>query len=84
MLCLEKMVKEHGAPKYIDGLQRHAIRLELWRQELWSKMGCTDEDKDSFKVAWGRIRKDLTKYGHGQISDGFVWLTVKSNSGEAF
>jgi len=35
-------------------------------------------------VAWGRIRKDLTKYGHGQISDGFVWLTVKSNSGEAF
>jgi len=82
--CLESAIKKNGFLKLIEGSQRMVVDLTHWKAELWSKMGCTDEDKDSFKVAWGRIRKDLTKYGHGQISDGFVWLTVKSNSGEAF
>jgi hypothetical protein len=77
--CLEKMVKEHGSPKYIEGLQRHAIRLELWRQELWSKMGCTDEDKASFKMAWKRARNDLQKSGEGDIRDDYVWLQIKNN-----
>jgi len=82
--CLESAIKKNGFLKLIEGSQRMVVDLTHWKAELWSKMGCTDEDKDSFKVAWGRIRKDLTKYGHGQISDGFAWLTVKSNSGEAF
>ena len=82
--CLESAIKKNGFLKLIEGTQRMVVDLTHWRAELWSKMGCTDEDKDSFKVAWGRIRKDLTKYGHGQISDGFVWLTAKSNSGESF
>ena len=82
--CLESAIKKNGFLKLIEGSQRMVVDLTHWKAELWSKMGCTDEDKDSFKVAWGRIRKDLTKYGHGQISDGFVWLTAISNSGEAF
>jgi hypothetical protein len=83
MLCLEKMVKEHGVPKYIDGLQRHAIRLELWRQELWSKMGCTDEDKGTFKTAWHRAKQRLIESGEGAIRDDFVWLQFKSSDFEA-
>ena len=83
MLCLEKMVKEHGAPKYIEGLQRHAIRLELWRQELWSKMGCTDEDKGTFKTAWHRAKQRLIDSGEGAIRDDFVWLQFKSNDFDA-
>ena len=77
MQCLERMVKEHGAPKYIEGLQRHAIKLELWRQELWSKMGCTDEDKSAFKMAWKRAKDDLQKSGEGDIRDDYVWLQHK-------
>jgi hypothetical protein len=76
--CLERMVKEHGVPKYIEGLQRHAIKLELWRQELWSKMGCTDEDKSSFKMAWKRAKDDLQKSGEGDIRDDYVWMQHKS------
>jgi hypothetical protein len=83
MLCLEKMVKEHGTPKYIDGLQRHAIRLEQWRQELWSKMGCTDEDKGTFKTAWHRAKQRLIESGEGAIRDDFVWLQLKSSDFEA-
>jgi len=83
MQCLERMVKEHGAPKYIDGLQRHAIKLEVWRQELWSKMGCTDEDKSSFKMAWKRARDDLQKSGEGDIRDQYVWLQRKSEDFDA-
>jgi hypothetical protein len=79
MQCLERMVKEHGVPKYIDGLQRHAIKLELWRQELWSKMGCTDEEKSSFKMAWKRAKDDLQKSGEGDIRDDYVWLQMKNN-----
>jgi len=79
MQCLERMVKEHGAPKYIDGLQRHAIKLELWRQELWSKMGCTDEDKASFKMTWKRAKDDLQKSGEGDIRDDYVWLQFKKD-----
>jgi len=82
--CLEIAIKKNGYLKLIEGTQRMVVDLAHWRNELWSKMGCTDEDKDSFKVAWGRIRKDLSKYGRGDISDGFAWLTVKSDSGEAF
>jgi hypothetical protein len=81
--CLERLVKEHGAPKYIDGLQRHAIKLELWRQELWSKMGCTDEDKASFKMAWKRAKDDLQKSGEGDIRDDYVWLQHKPMGFEA-
>ena len=77
MLCLEKIVKEHGSPKYIEGLQRHAIRLEQWRQELWSKMGCTDEDKGTFKTAWHRAKQRLLDSGEGGIRDDFVWLQHK-------
>jgi hypothetical protein len=82
--CLEIAIKKNGYLKLIEGTQRMVVDLAHWKNELWSKMGCTDEDKDSFKVAWGRIRKDLSKYGRGDISDGFAWLTVKSDSGEAF
>jgi len=83
MQCLERLVKDHGAPKYIDGLQRHAIKLELWRQELWSKMGCTDEDKSSFKMAWKRAKDDLQKSGEGDIRDQYVWLQRKSEDFDA-
>ena len=82
--CLESAIKKNGFLKLIEGTQRMVVDLMHWRAELWSKMGCTEEDKDSFKVTWSRIRKDLAKYGYGQISDGFVWLTVKSNSEESF
>ena len=83
MLCLEKMVKEHGSPKYIEGLQRHAIRLEQWRQELWSKMGCTDEDKGTFKTAWHRAKQRLLDSGEGGIRDDFVWLQHKAMNFDA-
>ena len=83
MQCLEKMVKEHGVPKYIEGLQRHAIKLELWRQELWSKMGCTDEDKSSFKMAWKRAKDDLQKSGEGDIRDDYVWMQYKTREDDA-
>jgi hypothetical protein len=83
MQCLERMVKEHGAPKYIEGLQRHAIKLELWRQELWSKMGCTDEDKSSFKMAWKRAKDDLQKSGEGDIRDDYVWMQYKTREDDA-
>jgi len=83
MQCLEKMVKEHGSAKYIEGLQRHAIKLELWRQELWSKMGCTDEDKSAFKMAWKRAKDDLQKSGEGDIRDQYVWLQRKSEDFDA-
>jgi hypothetical protein len=83
MMCLEKMVKEHGSAKYIEGLQRHAIRLELWRQELWSKMGCTEEDKGTFKTAWHRAKQRLIDSGEGAIRDDFVWLQFKSREDDA-
>jgi len=82
--CLEIAIKKNGFLKLIEGSQRMAVELRHWKDELWSKMGCTDEDKDSFKVAWGRIRKDLSKYKRGDISGGFAWLTPKSESGESF
>ena len=82
--CLEIAIKKNGFLKLIEGTQRMVVGLEHWKAELWSKMGCTDDDKDSFKVAWFRIRKDLSKYKRGNISDGFAWLATKSESGEAF
>lgn len=82
--CLENAIKKNGFLKLIEGSQRMVVDLSHWKTELWSKMGCSDEDKDSFKVTWQRVRKDLSRHGHGQISDGFAWLTVKSESGEAF
>lgn len=82
--CLENAIKKNGFLKLIEGSQRMVVDLSHWKTELWSKMGCTEEDKDSFKVTWQRVRKDLSRHGHGQISDGFAWLTVKSESGESF
>lgn len=82
--CLENAIKKNGYLKLIEGSQRMVVDLSHWKTELWSKMGCTDEDKDSFKITWQRVRKDLSRHGHGQISDGFAWLSTKSESGESF
>lgn len=83
MQCLERMVKQHGSPKYIEGLQRHAIKLDVWKQELWSKMGCTNEEKASFRMAWKRAKTDLQKSGEGDIRDEYVWLQRRNEDFDA-
>jgi hypothetical protein len=84
MQCLENVVKSNGILKFVEGTQRNAVSLESWRQELWSKMGCTDEDKSSFKMAWKRAKERLQESGQGGIRDGFVWLQPKSNDSEEY
>lgn len=81
---LETVVKNVGIPKYIEGSQRTVVRLEQWREELWSKMGCTDEDKNTFKTAWHRAKMQLLESGHGGISDGFAWLKFKNKDNEEY
>lgn len=81
---LETVVKNVGIPKYIEGSQRTVVRLEQWREELWSKMGCTDEDKNTFKTAWHRAKMQLLESGYGGISDGFAWLQFKNKDNEEY
>jgi hypothetical protein len=84
MLCLESMVKAKGGIKYIDGKQRMAVNLEEWRQELWAKMGCTDEDKNTFKTAWSRAKTRLQDAGLIGIRDKLVWLESKDHSEDEY
>ena len=84
MTTLETVIKSNGTLKYIEGSQRTVVRLEQWREELWSKMGCTDEDKNTFKTAWHRAKMQLLDSGHGGISDGFVWLQFKTEDKEEY
>jgi len=84
MTTLETVVKSNGTLKYIEGSQRTVVRLEQWREELWSKMGCTDEDKNTFKTAWHRAKMQLLESGQGGISDGFVWLQFKTEDKEEY
>lgn len=84
MLCLESMVKAKGGIKYIDGKQRMAVNLEEWRQELWAKMGCTDEDKNTFKTAWSRAKTRLQDAGLIGIRDKLVWLESKDQSEDEY
>jgi len=84
MTTLETVVKSNGTIKYIEGSQRTVVRLEQWREELWSKMGCTDEDKNTFKTAWHRAKMQLLESGQGGISDGFVWLQFKTEDKEEY
>ena len=84
MTTLETVVKSNGTLKYIEGSQRNVVRLDQWREELWSKMGCTDEDKNTFKTAWHRAKMQLLESGQGGISDGFVWLQFKTEDKEEY
>lgn len=84
MLCLETVVKKNGSIKFIEGRQRMVVNLEEWRQELWSKMGCTDEDKNTFKTAWHRAKQRLQDSGMGGIRDGYVWMQFKSESDDQY
>lgn len=84
MTTLETVIKSNGTLKYIEGSQRTVVRLEQWREELWSKMGCTDEDKNTFKTAWHRAKMQLLDSGQGGISDGFVWLQFKTEDKEEY
>ena len=84
MTTLETVVKSNGTLKYIEGSQRNVVRLEQWREELWSKMGCTDEDKNTFKTAWHRAKMQLLESGQGGISNGFVWLQFKTEDKEEY
>jgi hypothetical protein len=80
MLCLETVVKSKGSIKFLDGEQRMAVNLEEWRQELWAKMGCTDEDKNTFKTAWYRAKTRLQDAGLIGIRDKFVWMAYQDRS----
>ena len=82
--CLETVIKSNGVLKFVEGTQRNAVSLEAWRQELWSKMGCDEEDKSSFKMAWKRAKERLQDSGQGGIRDGFVWLEQKANDKEEY
>jgi hypothetical protein len=84
MNSLESVIKSNGVLKYIEGTQRTVVKLDDWRAELWSKMGCTDEDKGTFKTVWHRAKMQLLESGQGGISDGFVWLQFKSADSEEY
>jgi hypothetical protein len=84
MNSLESVVKSKGLLKYIEGSQRTVVKLDDWRAELWSKMGCTDEDKSSFKMAWKRAKERLVDSEQGGIRDGFVWMQYKSEDKEEY
>jgi len=84
MNSLESVVKSKGLLKYIEGSQRTVVKLDDWRAELWSKMGCTDEDKSTFKTVWHRAKMQLVESGHGGISDGFVWMQFKPVDSEEY
>jgi hypothetical protein len=84
MHSLESVVKSNGLLKYIEGTQRNVVKLDDWRAELWSKMGCTDEDKSTFKTVWHRAKMQLIESGQGGISDGFVWLQFKAADSEEY
>jgi hypothetical protein len=84
MQCLLNVIKRSGVLKYIESTQRNVVSLEDWRAELWSKMGCTDEDKSSFKMAWKRAKERLVDSEQGGIRDGFVWMQYKSEDKEEY
>jgi hypothetical protein len=84
MLCLETVVKSKGVIKFIDKKQRVAVNLEEWRQELWAKMGCTDEDRNTFKTAWSRAKTRLQDAGLIGIRDKLVWLESKDQSEDEY
>jgi hypothetical protein len=84
MNSLESVVKSKGLLKYIEGSQRTVVKLDDWRSELWSKMGCTDEDKSTFKTVWHRAKMQLVESGQGGISDGFVWMQFKPVDSEEY
>jgi hypothetical protein len=84
MNSLESVVKSKGLLKYIEGSQRTVVKLDDWRAELWSKMGCTDEDKSTFKTVWHRAKMQLVESGQGGISDGFVWMQFKPVDSEEY
>ena len=80
MLCLETAIKTKGELKYIEGDMRKAVNLEEWRLELWAKMGCTDEDRNTFKTAWSRARTRLQDAGLIGIRDKLVWMVYQDGS----
>jgi len=84
MNSLESVIKSKGVLKYIEGTQRNVVKLDDWRAELWSKMGCTDEDKSTFKTVWHRAKIQLVESGQGGISDGFVWMQFKPVDSEEY
>ena len=84
MLCLETVVRSKGVIKFVDKKQRMAVNLEEWRQELWAKMGCTDEDKNTFKTAWSRAKTRLQDAGLIGIRDKLVWLESKDQSEDEY
>lgn len=84
MNSLESVIKSKGVIKYIEGTQRNVAKLDDWRAELWSKMGCTDQDKSTFKTVWHRAKMQLVESGQGGISDGFVWMQFKPVDSEEY
>lgn len=84
MLCLETVVKAKGSIKYIDGKQRMAVNLEEWRLELWSKMGCSEEDRNKFNTAWSRAKARLQEVGLVGIRDKLAWLESKDASNDEY
>jgi hypothetical protein len=84
MLCLETVVKTKGGIKYIDGKQRMAVNLEEWRLELWSKMGCSEEDRNKFNTAWSRAKTRLQEVGLVGIRDKLAWLESKDASSDEY
>jgi hypothetical protein len=84
IVCLEAVIKAKGGIKYIDGKQRMVVNEVEWRQEFWSKMGCTEADRNKFNTAWSRAKKRLQEDGVIGIRDKLAWLESKDASSDEY
>jgi hypothetical protein len=81
---LESVIKTKGIIKFVDGQQRMAANLEDWKAELWLRMGCTEEDKRTFKSAWHRAKQRLVESKEGGIKGELVWMQFKQDDSDHF
>lgn len=76
LAVLNRALAERGQLHPLSGdLMGRVVTLDVWREHM-EKSGEFGEGKSpKFRVAWGRVQRDLNRGGHIGIQDDFVWPT---------
>lgn len=74
MDSLMKAIKSKGSYRVVDGISRHGVSLNDWKNEFHDMAGFTEDELAAFKKAWERAKRRLRETNKIVMGSNWVWL----------
>jgi len=75
--ALRHVIKTQGEYRIMQGERHRCVTVDVWRQEVYTRLGSDVEDSDKRK-RWKELRDTLADIGYTAMRDEWVWIAYAS------